>query len=120
MQSNWKLGRLDVVVAAALSIACLAANAADDGPTLLLGGPPVLLAQKSAATTPETSPAADRMDINKASEAELASLPGIGEVRAKAIAKGRPYARKDELVKKNVLSEGVYEKIQDRIIAKQK
>lgn len=113
MRSNSKHGVRGLVVAAALSVTSLTANAADTGARL-----PLLMAQQPAAQA--TTPAPDRMDINTAGEAELATLPGIGEVRAKAIVKGRPYARKDELVKKNVLSEGVYEKIQDRVIAKQK
>ena len=62
----------------------------------------------------------EKMDINSASEAELATLPGIGEVRAKAIVKGRPYKGKDDLVQKKILTKGVYDKIKDDIIAKQK
>ena len=63
---------------------------------------------------------ADLMDINSASEQELASLKGIGEVRAKAIVKGRPYKGKDDLVQKKVLTKKVYDGIKDQIIAKQK
>lgn len=76
------------------------------------------------ATAPSTASgdaakAADKLDINSASEKELATLPGIGEVRAKAIVAARPFKRKDELVSKQVLSQGVYDKIKDRVIAKQ-
>ena len=59
------------------------------------------------------------MDINSASEAELATLKGIGDVRAKAIVKGRPYKGKDELVQKKIIPAGVYKEIKDQIIAKQ-
>lgn len=59
------------------------------------------------------------LDINRASAEELASLKGIGEVRAKAIIKGRPYARKDELVKKKIIPQSVYDGIKEQIIAKQ-
>jgi DNA uptake protein ComE-like DNA-binding protein len=59
------------------------------------------------------------MDINSASEKELATLKGIGDVRAKAIVKGRPYKGKDELVQKKIIPEGVYKEIKDQIIAKQ-
>lgn len=65
-------------------------------------------------------PAAEPMDINSASEKELASLKGIGDVRAKAIVKGRPYKGKDDLVNKKIIPKGVYEGIKDQIIAKQK
>jgi DNA uptake protein ComE-like DNA-binding protein len=62
----------------------------------------------------------EKIDINSASAAELATLPGIGEVRSKAIVKGRPYKGKDDLVQKKILTQGVYDKIKDDIIAKQK
>jgi competence protein ComEA len=47
-------------------------------------------------------------------------LDGIGEARAKAIIKGRPYKGKDDLVAKKIIPQGVYDKIKDRIVAKQK
>ena len=59
------------------------------------------------------------MDINSASEKELATLKGIGEARAKAIVKGRPYHGKNELVDKKIIPESVYNDIKDQIIAKQ-
>ena len=61
----------------------------------------------------------DLMDINSASEKELATLKGIGDARAKAIVKGRPYKGKDELVQKKIIPEAVYADIKDQIIAKQ-
>jgi competence protein ComEA len=65
------------------------------------------------------SKAAAPMDINSASEKELATLKGIGDVRAKAIVKGRPYKGKDELVQKKIIPQNVYDDIKDQIIAKQ-
>ena len=59
------------------------------------------------------------IDINRAKADELMTLKGIGEARAAAIIKGRPYARKDELVQKKILPEAVYNEIKDKIIAKQ-
>ncbi|QJR14444.1 ComEA family DNA-binding protein [Usitatibacter palustris] len=67
-----------------------------------------------------TAPAAALMDINSASAKELATLPGIGEARATAIVKGRPYKGKNELADKKIIPESVYEGIKDKIIAKQK
>ncbi|MGQ3354085.1 MAG: ComEA family DNA-binding protein [Phreatobacter sp.] len=75
------------------------------------------------ATTPApaaTTPAAALIDINSATEAELRVLPGIGEARARAIIAGRPYRGKDELVRKNIVPQGVYDGIQARIIARQR
>jgi DNA uptake protein ComE-like DNA-binding protein len=63
---------------------------------------------------------ADLIDINSASKTELMTLPGIGDVRADAIIKGRPYKGKDELVQKKIITDGVYQPIKDKIIAKQK
>jgi competence protein ComEA len=60
------------------------------------------------------------IDINSASAKELQSLTGIGDARAAAIVKGRPYKGKDELVQKGVIPQAVYDGIKDKIIAKQK
>jgi DNA uptake protein ComE-like DNA-binding protein len=59
------------------------------------------------------------IDINRARADELMTLKGIGEARAAAVIKGRPYARKYELVQKKILPESVYNEIKDKIIAKQ-
>ena len=59
------------------------------------------------------------IDINRASAEELMELKGIGEARAKAIVKGRPYARKDELVHQKIVPQPVYDDIKDQIIARQ-
>lgn len=63
--------------------------------------------------------AEDKIDINRASADELRKIDGIGEARSAAIIKGRPYRSKDELVSKNIIPKSVYDKIKERIIAKQ-
>lgn len=73
---------------------------------------------KADSKKPE-APKMELMDVNSASEMELASLKGIGPVRAKAIIKHRPYKGKDEIVKKAGVPKAVYEDIKDMIIAKQ-
>ena len=75
------------------------------------------------AAAPAAAPAAEAkqepMDINSASAKELATLPKIGDVRAKAIVKGRPYNGKDDLINKKVIPQDAYDAIKDMIIAKQ-
>jgi competence protein ComEA len=76
-------------------------------------------AKKAEAPKAETAKKSEPMDINSASEKELATLKGIGDVRAAAIVKHRPYKGKDDLVKKKIVPQKVYDEIKDEIIAKQ-
>jgi DNA uptake protein ComE-like DNA-binding protein len=76
-------------------------------------------AKKDAAPAKADAPKGELMDINSASEKELATLKGIGDARAAAIVKGRPYKGKDDLVKKKIIPQKVYDDIKDQIIAKQ-
>ena len=106
---------------------------------LLIGASGAAFAQKqepakpATATVPATAtpaakadmkaaPAAEArkepMDLNTASEKELATLPKIGEARAKAIIKGRPYHGKDELINKKIIPQDAYDAIKDVVIAK--
>jgi competence protein ComEA len=91
---------------------------------LLAVSAPTLAAEKDAkaAAKPAAAQAKadDKIDINRAKADVLMKLDGIGEARAKAIIKGRPYKGKDELVAKNIIPQAVYDKIADQIIAKQK
>jgi competence protein ComEA len=76
---------------------------------------------KTETKAPEKPAAAKKalVDINSASEEELRTLPGVGEAYAKKIVEGRPYKRKDELVRKKILPEATYDKIKDQIVARQ-
>ena len=83
-------------------------------------------AAKPAAAAKAAAPIAiaaeakkEPMDINSASEKDLATLPKIGEARAKAIIKGRPYNGKDDLINKKIISQDAYDAIKGLVIAKQ-
>ena len=52
-------------------------------------------AAPAKAAPADAKKAPEPMDINSATAKQLATLKGIGEVRSKAIVKGRPYNGKD-------------------------
>ena len=93
----------------ALVAAVVAAVLALITPAFAAQGDSVLVAQAKT----------ELIDINSAKAEELMTLKGIGEARAKAIIKGRPYARKDDLVRKKIVPQAIYDDIKDKIIAKQ-
>ena len=83
---------------------------------------PTAPARPPTASTATPAPASGQgalIDINSASSDQLQTLSGIGPARAEAIVKGRPYRGKDELHRKSIIPESVYESIKDKIIARQ-
>ncbi|HEY0758347.1 MAG TPA: helix-hairpin-helix domain-containing protein [Acidisarcina sp.] len=66
----------------------------------------------------DSKPSAGRIDLNAASEDELASLPGIDDAKAKYIIAGRPYSSSHDLVAKGILSQSRYERIARRVTAR--
>jgi len=99
---------VQLFVAAVLTLALtLPTFAADTNPAV-----------KSTEAT-QSATKQELIDINTATEAQLKAIQGIGDAYAKKIITGRPYAKKDQLVSKKILPKGVYDKIKDKIIAKQ-
>jgi DNA uptake protein ComE-like DNA-binding protein len=72
------------------------------------------------ASAEKVAPAAkaELLDINTATEAQLKTLPGVGDANSKKIIAGRPYKKIDQLKSKKIIPASVYEKIKGLIIAK--
>lgn len=81
--------------------------------------PPAAAPAPAAKPGAEAKPAAELMDINTATKEQLMTLEGIADARSDAIIKGRPYKAKNELADRKIIPEAVYEKIKDKIIARQ-
>ena len=99
-----------LILMALLAIGAMAARPAGSGDDKKGTGPALT----------QTSQAANLLDINSATAQQLQTLPGIGPAYSEKIIKNRPYRGKNELVDKNIIPAATYEKIKDKIIAKQK
>ncbi|MGA7826582.1 MAG: helix-hairpin-helix domain-containing protein [Geobacteraceae bacterium] len=58
------------------------------------------------------------LDINTATAAQLAALPGLTNGDAKQIVSNRPYTRKNQLKQKKIIAAATYDGIKKLIIAK--
>lgn len=108
-----------LLLALTLAFSTSSALAAKDDAKPMGDKPAASSAGKSDSAAGAKSKAGAQIDINSATEDQLKTLPQIGDARASAIVKGRPYARKDELVSKKILTQKQYDGIKDQVIAKQ-
>ena len=88
--------------------------------TLLLTGSFTLSGSVVAPSVVLAAGKGEAVDLNSATADELKALPGLGEAYAKKIIDGRPYKRKDELLRKKIVPEATYKKIENQVVAKQK
>ena len=82
-------------------------------PTMPAATSPTIPTRIAPSAAPVTG-SMKKIDINAASETEIATLPGIGPVTAKAIVDGRPWDDVAALSSKKVLSQPVYARNKDR------
>ncbi len=86
---------------------------------LALAQAPARDAKKAAAPAAAPAKKSEPIDINRASKKDLMTLSGIGEARADAIIKARPFRAKNEIVDKKIVPPSVYNDIKDKIVARQ-
>jgi DNA uptake protein ComE-like DNA-binding protein len=114
---------------ASLTAAALALGLLASAPSMAQTPQPAAKSDKMApavkmapAAESKMAPAAKadaKIDINTATKDELMAFKGIGDKYSDKIIAGRPYAKKDQLVSKNILPEATYKKISGQIIATQ-
>lgn len=85
---------------------------------ILFGAVPAVAQSRAIPPAPAQAPMANQIDLNNASRDDLMTLDGIGEVRADAIIRARPFKAKTELVERRLIPEALYEKIADKVMAR--
>ena len=83
---------------------------------------PAMPSPKAPDTMPRSTaavPNTDLVDINTATAAQLKALPGLSDTDSTKIIQGRPYSDKSQLVSKKVVSETIYDRIKDHVVARQ-
>lgn len=58
------------------------------------------------------------LDLNQATKEQLKNLPGFTDARADRVIATRPYSSSQELVSRHVLTSQQYQRVKDRVTAK--
>lgn len=70
---------------------------------------------RSSSYEGQASQGAQRINLNTASSSQFEALPGIGVVTAGKIISARPYSSVEELVKKKIVSQKVFDQIKEKV-----
>jgi competence protein ComEC len=87
------------------------------GRHLAARSPPVEVGRSKPRRDAHTIPAAGRININTATQAELEALPGVGPVIARRIIESRPYRSIDDLDRVKGIGKGRLEEIRPLVTA---
>jgi DNA uptake protein ComE-like DNA-binding protein len=119
--SRLPVGLLALTVAAPVFAqpATTPTNPTSPAATMAPAMPAAPKAPDSASHSTAAVPKAGLVDLNTATAVELKGLPGITDADSAKIIQGRPYADKNQLVSRHVVSEATYDKIKDQVVAKQ-
>ncbi|MDE1155979.1 MAG: helix-hairpin-helix domain-containing protein [Acidobacteriaceae bacterium] len=83
----------------------------------MLGAAVLLLALLPQQPAPESAGGVGKLDLNTATAAQLASLPGMGREYVRRVLNARPYIARNQLITKGILPQAEYDRIKDLVIA---
>ncbi len=118
--SSLVLWFVTLMLAASVAFAATAVPAASAAAPAARPAATAAASAATAAAPAASAAAANLVDLNSATKAELMKLPGIGEAISDRIIKARPFANKSQLLSKGLVSKAVYDKLSRLVIAKKK
>jgi DNA uptake protein ComE-like DNA-binding protein len=115
-----------LLVAGMLAIGLVAPSFAQQGTAPAPASKPEKAAKSTETKTTTTakpaeakkSTTAPKVDLNAATKEELMKLPGVTDAIAEKITQGRPYASKEDLEKKNIVTKDEYSKLSSHVTVK--